>query len=345
MKRSFKLALLSSFIIAATAHGKGMDFSTDTETETETTTEETTEYTGSGGFTYGIAETIIENLFEDGIRVSGVGEIDDEDGNTWTVPADVLYEDDSMPFASDLHNIYVDGHDYESAEEALAALDGDDIIEVDEDGEVITAYIFADNYFELYVNGVAVGKDPVPFTDFNSNIVRFRVNQPFDVAFLLVDWEENLGTGTEDNQGYSAYAGDGGLVAVFKDADEEVISITDDTWKAQTYYTAPIYDASCLTEEDNQRLSTDCSTESSDDASALSGVHWSTPDGWMEEGYDDSDWPDAVTFENETVVVDNKESYTNFVDIFDDSENDAQFIWSSNLVLDNEILIRTTIGE
>lgn len=307
--------------------------------------DDSSDYSGTGAITQGIAQTVAGDLFPDGIRVAAIGEIDDDDGTTWTVPAEVLYEDDTMPFASDLHNIYVDGHDYESAEEAIDALDGSDIIDVDSDGEVVTAYIFADNYFEMYVNGVEVGKDPVPFTDFNSNIVRFRVNQPFDVAFLLVDWEENLGTGTEDNQGYSAYPGDGGLVAVFKDADEEVLSITDSSWKAQTYYTAPISDLTCLSEEDNERLSTSCSTEGTDDASVLYGVHWSIPDSWMEEGYDDSDWPDATTFDNDTVGVDNKPSYTNFVDIFDDSENDAQFIWSSNLVLDNEILFRKTIGE
>ncbi|WP_413691571.1 hypothetical protein [Psychromonas sp. KJ10-2] len=79
------------------------------------------------------------------------------------------------------------------------------IIEIDADGEVVTAYIFADNYFEMYINGIAVGKDPVPFTKFNSNIVQFKVKKPFDIAILAVDWEENLGTGTESNRGASAH--------------------------------------------------------------------------------------------------------------------------------------------
>mgnify|MGYP001942583442 CR=1 FL=1 len=213
------------------------------------------------------------------------------------------------------------------------------------DGEVITAYVFADNYFEMYINGTAVGKDPIPFTDFNSNIVRFRVKQPFTVAMLLVDWEENLATGTEDNQGSTSHPGDGGLVAVFKDASDEIVAVTDSSWKAQTYYTAPIVDLSCLSEDGTTRSSASCSTDISSDLADIYGVHWARPDNWTSASFDDSSWPAAVTYSNDTVGVDNKPSYTNFTDIFDDSDNDADFIWSSNLILDNEILLRATIGE
>ncbi len=50
-----------------------------------------------------------------------------------------------------------------------------------------------------------------------------------------------------------------------------------------------------------------------------------------------------MTFTNDTVGVDNKRSYTNFTDIFDGSRADAEFIWSSNLVLDNLVLMRTIV--
>lgn len=63
---------------------------------------------------------------------------------------------------------------YKNAEEALSYYDNSSIIAVDPDGEVFTAYIFADNYFEMYVNGIPVGKDKVPFTQFNSSIVKFK---------------------------------------------------------------------------------------------------------------------------------------------------------------------------
>ena len=53
------------------------------------------------------------------------------------------------------------------------------IVEIDKDGEVVTGFIIADNYFQLYVNGKLVGVDAVPYTPFNSSIVRFRVKRPY----------------------------------------------------------------------------------------------------------------------------------------------------------------------
>ena len=78
-------------------------------------------------------------------------------------------------------------------------LDEKNIIEVDTDGELITAFVFADNYFEMYINGTPVGKDTVPFTQFNSNIIQFKAKRPFTIAMKLVDWEENSGLGPESN--------------------------------------------------------------------------------------------------------------------------------------------------
>ena len=316
--------------------------------ESNSVTTKASDYKGSGSLTYGIAESTVTNLFTQGGRVAAIGSIKSIDGaTTWTVPAVVNYTNDAMPFAADLYNDY--GDQYPNGKAATAALNDTDIIEVDADGEVITAYIFADNYFEMYINGVAVGKDPVPFTQFNSNIVQFKVNKPFDIAILAVDWEENLGTGTEDNRGRKAHPGDGGFVAVFKDNNDKVVAITDNNWKAQTYYTAPISDLSCLSESGHSRLSTGCTIEGTDDASILYGVHWAMPTGWEKQGYDDSQWPSATVFSNETVGVDNKKSYTNFTEIFDDTlnskMNDAQFIWSSNLSLDNKILLRTSVTQ
>jgi len=63
----------------------------------------------------------------------------------------------------------------------------------------------------------------------------------------------------------------------------------------------------------------------------------------MQPDFDDSAWPAAVTYTNDTVGVNNKPAYTNFTDVFDTPDADASFIWSSNLVLDNLVLLRTTI--
>jgi len=211
---------------------------------------------------------------------------------------------------------------------------------VDQDGELITAYIFADNYFELYINGMPVGKDKVPFTQFNSSIVRFIAKRPFTVAMLLVDWEENLGLGSEQNGGYAYHPGDGGVVAVFRDSDNKTIGLTNKDWKAQTFYTSPVTDLSCPKESGTKRLSDQCSTQDSNNGLSYYGLHWKRPEKVMDLSFDDSDWPNATTFTNAEIGVDNKPAYTNFTEIFDEPVHDAQFIWSSNVVLDNEVIVR-----
>lgn len=257
------------------------------------------------------------------------------------MPADVNYGNASFPFASDLYNTYTSGHNYPNATAALASLNGSDVINIDNSGEIYTAFVFADNYFEMYVNGQPVGKDAVPYTEFNSSIVRFKARKPFTVAIKCVDWEENLGLGTELNGTNSNYIGDGGIVVVIKNAANNIEAVTDNSWRAQTFYTSPISDLTCLTEMGNYRYSTNCTTTSANSNSY--GIHWAVPNDWITYGFDDSGWPFATIFSNATVGVNNKPSYTNFTDIFDSPSSDANFVWSTNLLLDNLVLIRKTI--
>ena len=73
-------------------------------------------------------------------------------------------------------------------------------------------------------------------------------------------------------------------------------------------------------------------------------LHWKVPMDWYAPTFDDSSWPKATTYTNKVIGVDNKPSYTNFTDIFDDGTNDAEFIWSTNVVLDNEVIVRYTVN-
>ncbi len=299
------------------------------------------EYTGTGSVTIGVGETSIENLYPRGGRVSPVGVITGLDGTEWTVPADNNYNNAAFPFAPDLYN--PDGVQRASSSAALASFDPADIITIDTGGDLITGYIFADNYFELYVNGVPVGKDAIPFTEFNSHIVQFRVSAPYTIAMKLVDWEENLGIGSEANTSYAFHPGDAGVVAVFKNESGAIVAATGADWKAQTFYTAPIYDLSCLSEVGEVRNSSQCSAADQHFGAAFGAVHWPIPADWADASFDDSSWPDATTFTNEEAGVSNKPSFTNFTDIFDDPARDAQIIWSTNLVLDNEVIARYTV--
>lgn len=305
------------------------------------------QYTGTGSVTQGLATNVTTaNLYSTcsvGSRVAAVGTITATDNTIWTVPAVNNFANTSFPFASDLNN-GCNGNNYTTSAIALAALNGSDIVTIDATGEIITAYVFADNYFEMYINGVAVGKDKVPFTEFNSSIVRFKVNRPFTIAMLLVDWEERLGVGAETNGGFTYHCGDGGMVAVFKDASNNIVAKTGTDWKAQTFYTAPIMSLACATESGTSRLSTNCSTANSNSGSTYYGLHWARPTNWTTASFDDSTWPSATTFSNAVIGVDNKPSYTNFTNIFDDASNDAQFIWSKNVILDNEVIVRKTVA-
>lgn len=301
------------------------------------------QYTGTGSVTQGEATTTIPKLFEcTGGRPTAVGTITANDASTWTVPAKVNFTDNSVPFASDLYNQCV-GATYRTTTEALSQLTGSDIVAVDADGELITAFVFSDNYFELSINGQIIAKDKVPFTPFNSSIVRFRVKRPFTIAMLLVDWEEHLGLGSENNNGVLYHPGDGGMVAFFRNEAGEVVAITNGAWRAQTFYTAPIKDLSCPKEVGTQRLSSSCNMDDTNDGSRYYALHWPIPENWSSPSFNDTEWPFATTYTNAEIGVNNKPAYTNFTDVFDAPSHDAQFIWSSNVVLDNCVITRYTV--
>ena len=290
-------------------------------------------------FSTGPAEETNAGLIDcgDGSRISAVGTITAEDGTSWTVPASTQFE--TAPKAADLYN--------ECGGQTLAnieALDLSTVPVMDAGGEEeFTYFIFADNYFELYVNGRLLAVDPVPFTPFNSNVVRFKAARPLTIAFMAVDWEENLGIGSEANRSSSYFPGDAGLVAHLQDASGDTVALTDGSWKAQTFYTAPLNGPACLTTQGNVRDSSACAASASSDGTQMSAAFWPIPEGWMNPDFDASAWPDAVTYTNDTVGVDNKNAYTNFTSVFDTQGADAEFIWSSNLVLDNLVLMRKTI--
>jgi len=128
-----------------------------------------------------------------------------------------------------------------------------------------------------------------------------------------------------------------------KNANSEAVNITDSNWRAQTFYTSPLVDRNCLISEGQIRDSSACDSCAASDGSGFSAAFWDIPMKWAQPDFDDSEWPAAVSYTNETVGVNNKPAYANFTELFDTPHADARFIWSSNLVLDNLVLMRTTI--
>ena len=281
--------------------------------------------------TQGRATTVVTSLLAcAGSRLSGVGTITATDGTVWTVPAATTFTNGLK--ASDLYN---DCSGFRPTNLSAVNLSSVPIVEVDADGQVITGYLFGDNYFELYVNGKLVGVDPVPFTPFNSCVVRFKAKSPITYALRLVDWEENLGLGSETNAGSSFHAGDGGFIASFSDG-----TVTGNHWKAQTFYIAPLATTNCVVELANgTRQSSTCSTTPTCNGTCFA-LHYPMPPNWFAKSFNDGGWPAATTYTEATVGVNNKPAYTNFIPQF--SGAGAQFIWSSNLILDNEVVVRFT---
>ena len=57
--------------------------------------------------------------------------------------------------------------------------------------------------------------------------MRFHADRPVTLAVMGVDWEENLGLGSEKNRGSRFFPGDAGFVAQIRDASDSVVAITD----------------------------------------------------------------------------------------------------------------------
>ncbi|MSU19779.1 MAG: hypothetical protein EXS30_00100 [Pedosphaera sp.] len=285
---------------------------------------------GARSISQGRAITVTSNLYPAGQRVSGVGSITALDGTLWTVPSATPFA--TSPKAPDLYNETVAVTPTNIAAVNLNAVP---IVEIDPDGEVITSYLFGENYFELYVNGVLVGVDPVPYTPFNSCVVKFKAKRPITYVVRLVDWEENLGLGTELNGGDPKHAGDGGFIASFSDG-----TVTGPSWKAQSFYIAPLDNPNLVVEmPDGSHNSSAASTTTTLGTNAYA-LHYLVPPDWYSKSFNHSNWPAATTFTEAQVGVNNQWAYLNFPAQF--SASGAQFIWSPNLVLDNEVIVRFT---
>lgn len=285
-----------------------------------------------GSVTQGIGITTTSNLLPNCLsnHITPIGFITSSDNKVWTVPASNNFL--TGPFISDLYNTCNNVAPLNLASINLSSVP---ITVIDIGGDIITGYIFADNYFELYINGVLIGVDPVPFTPFNSCVVKFKVSKPYTIAIKLVDWEENLGVGTEIQSATSLFhPGDGGFIAQFSDG-----TVTDVSWKAQTFYIAPIQDLNSVVElPDGTHSSASANLTPTCNANCY-GIHYDVPLNWNVSNFNDSGWPNAI-FYTPTQVT-NSSAYTNFAAT---AWNNASFIWTSNLILDNLVLIRKTVG-
>ena len=202
-------------------------------------------------------------------------------------------------------------------------------VAIDPDGDEITGHVFGDNYYELYVNGEIVARDPVGFIPFNSGVVRFRAKSPITYAVKLVDWGTHLGVGME----YDRWnVGDGGFIARFDDGTE-----TGSDWKCRAFYISPLEDGSCVGEGPDSSGCPERPPCVDRDPAQCRALHYAVPEDWAEPGFDDSQWHAASTYPAQAVT--NQRAYRDYQSQF----GRADFIWSHNLDQDNLVLCRTTV--
>lgn len=252
-----------------------------------------------------------------------VGTVTSTDGKQWTVPGPVAAEG---PLAVDLYNDCLGPGDNPDWQAQLRT------VVVDKDGVEITGFIFADNYYELYVNGTLVARDAVGMTPFNSTVVRFRAKYPMTYALKGIDWETKHGLGME----YQPFnIGDAGFIAYFSDGNG-----THGDWRAETFYVAPVDDPQCIRTAGGrdssfcaQAVRPACAQAKPESCKA---VHFPIPDGWQMPRFDDRGWPRAIVWR--PIEVTFYRGFVNYAKHF----GDAEFVWTRNIRLDNLVLARYT---
>ena len=269
--------------------------------------------------TQGPARLLVDSLYVCPVAVgnhrkAAVGEIVATDGTVIRVPAETAFEKGLGPRPADLYNecTGVTPANAAAVDASKAA-----VVEVDRDGEVITGYVVADNYFELYVNGVLVAVDNTPYTPFNSHIVRFKVKRPYTLAFKVVDWEEMPAMGTELMRGDPWFAGDGGLIARFSDG-----TVTDSSWRAQAFYIGPLASPDEVVERGHLHDTTPLGrvhpvAKLPKCTDTCYAVHYTLPADWMAPGFDDNHWPRAYEYTDTDVGVMALPAYTRYSELFD----------------------------
>lgn len=186
------------------------------------------------------------------------------------------------------------------------------------------AEVWADNWFALYINGKKVGEDSTPITiekSFNSEKIKFSATYPLTIGVIAKDFTENA-SGLEYIGKPNQQIGDAGIIFQIREiVSGKVIAFSGRDWKVLTINKAP--------------LNTEC-VKSANPITECKSVNVTIPSTWATSTYKDSSWKYATEFSKETVGV--KEGYFDYSWI-----PGAALVWSSDLKLDNTILLRKIV--
>jgi phosphatidylethanolamine-binding protein (PEBP) family uncharacterized protein len=186
------------------------------------------------------------------------------------------------------------------------------------------AEVWADNWFALYINGKNVGEDSIPITtekSFNSEKIRFTASYPLTIGVIAKDFTENS-SGLEYIGKANQQIGDGGIILQIREVNSgRIIAQTSDDWKVFRINKAPL-NPDCVT---SNNPTVDCKSSTARVSSS-----------WASSKYKDASWKFATEYSTKVVGV--KDGYFDFT-----WTNSAALIWSSDLKLDNIILLRKVV--
>lgn len=208
---------------------------------------------------------------------------------------------------------------------AASARDVNDSTVTSSGATPVTAEIWVDNWFQMYVNGQKILEDSTPYKterSFNAERVSFHADLPMTVAFEFRDFMED-DTGLEYIGSRKQQMGDGGAIAQFM-TDGQLIGATGADWRCLVTHHAPV-DTACAQSDDPKAGEGACAANITN-----APADWTAPD------FDDSTWPTATTHSENAVRP--KQGYDQIA-----WHNSADIIWSPDLERDNIILCRATL--
>lgn len=192
--------------------------------------------------------------------------------------------------------------------------------------ETLSADVWADNWFEMRIDGAQVAEDSVSITterSFNAESFTFEAERPFVIGLVAKDFKEN-DTGLEYIGTNRQQMGDGGVILQIMDVTGEPVVVSDDGWQCLVIHSAPL-DKSCEGSSSPVADEGACTFEASEE-----------PDGWDTADFDTTDWPQADVYSAQEVGP--KDGYDEI-----SWSSDAELIWGPDLEQSNTVLCRITV--
>lgn len=192
--------------------------------------------------------------------------------------------------------------------------------------ESFTADVWADNWFEMRIDGAQIVEDSVPITterSFNSESFAFEADRPFVIGLVAKDFKQN-DSGLEYIGTRRQQMGDGGVIAQIRDAAGEIVAVSDADWQCLVIHTAPL-DKSCEAAANPVAGEGVCAFEAMEE-----------PEGWDQPGFDVSGWSAAFVYSERAVSP--KGGYDQI-----DWVEEARLIWGPDLEQSNTVLCRLSV--